>query len=158
MFTQKNEKLFFISHINQDSKILEYGSGESTLEIAKIAKSIVSVEHQPLWYSKTINLLSNNTNCKLLLKPPDKPYVEGGHCGTYDQFKNYVNAPISYAPYDIILIDGRARVACASKTKDLGINTTIVFIHDFDRPEYQEALRYLELIETVGTMAKFKIK
>ena len=37
-------------------------------------------------------------------------------------------------------------------------DNTIIFIHDFHREEYQEALNYLELIGQVGTMAKFKLK
>ena len=60
--------------------------------------------------------------------------------------------------FDIILIDGRARVSCSSICNKLSHDNTIIFIHDFDRPEYQEALNYLELIIQVGTMAKFKIK
>jgi hypothetical protein len=57
----------------------------------------------------------------------------------------------------VIFIDGRARVGCASICKKLGHKDTIVFIHDFERPEYQEALKYLELISVVDKMAKLKI-
>jgi hypothetical protein len=37
-------------------------------------------------------------------------------------------------------------------------SNTIIFIHDFNRNEYQEVLNYLELTDQVGTMAKFKLK
>ena len=156
MFTQKNEEDFFMSHINENSLILEYGSGISTNEIAKKCKSILSIEHQEEWYNKLKPQLLDN--CEIILKTPDLPYVEGGHCGTYDEFKSYIEAPLGKGPFDIILIDGRARVSCASITKSLSHDNTIIFIHDYDRPEYQEALNYLELIDQVGTMAKFKIK
>ena len=156
MFTQKNEEDFFMSQINEDSVVLEYGSGVSTKEIAKICKSITSIEHQEDWYNKLKNDLPNN--CELILKKPDMPYVEGGHCGTYEEFKSYIEAPLSKSPFDVILIDGRARVACASICNKLSHDNTIIFIHDYHRPEYKEALNYLDLIEQVDTMAKFKIK
>ena len=156
MFTQKNEEDFFMSHINENSLILEYGSGISTNEIAKKCKSILSIEHQEEWYNKLKPQLLDN--CEIILKKPDLPYIEGGHCGTYDEFKSYIEAPLSKGPFDIILIDGRARVSCASIAKSLSHDNTIIFIHDFDRPEYQDALNYLELIDQVGTMAKFKNK
>lgn len=156
MFTQKNEEDFFMSHINENSLILEYGSGISTNEIAKKCKSILSIEHQEEWYNKLKPQLLNN--CEIILKKPDLPYIEGGHCGTYDEFKSYIEAPLGKGPFDIILIDGRARVSCASIVKSLSHDNTIIFIHDYDRPEYQDALNYLELIDQVGTMAKFKLK
>lgn len=156
MFTDKNEEEFFFKEITKDSKILEYGSGISTIEIANKCKTIVSIEHQKLWYDKNISIIPKN--CELILKEPDLPYIEGGHCGTYNEFKSYIEAPISKGLFDIILIDGRARVSCASICYKLSHDNTIIFIHDFHREEYQEALNYLELIEQLGTMAKFKIK
>jgi hypothetical protein len=156
MFANSKEQDFFLSHINSNNKVLEYGSGESTLEIAEIAKSIVSVEHQPLWYNKLINLIPNN--CKLLLQTPNKPYTEGISCGTYEEFKSYINAPIQYRPFDIILIDGRARVECAKICHLMSHKETIIFIHDFDRKEYHVVNGILKLVSQAHTMAKFKIK
>lgn len=157
MFTNKAEETFFMSHINKDSIVLEYGSGESTSEIAVKCGSIVSMEHQKKWYNKNIRIVPKN--CELILKKPNNlNYKEGGDCGSYDDFKDYIETPLTKAPFDIILIDGRARVACASICKQLGHKDTLVFIHDFERVEYKKALKYLELITMVGNMAKFKIK
>lgn len=156
MFTQKDEELFFIKHLNKNQKVLEYGSGESTIEIANKISTLISVEHQKKWYDQLITSVPKN--CNLLLKEPNLPYVEGQHCGTYEEFKDYIESPLNFKPFDLILIDGRARVSCASICKDLGHKDTLVFIHDFNRPEYKEALNYLILEEEVGTMAKFKIK
>lgn len=156
MFTEKNEEEFFFNEINENSKVLEYGSGVSTTEIANKCKTILSIEHQENWYDKMKNEIPNN--CELIFKNPDLPYTEGGHCGTYEEFKSYIEVPINYGPFDIILIDGRARVSCASICHKMSHENTIVFIHDYHREEYQEALNYLELINQVGTMAKFKVK
>lgn len=156
MFTNPNESQFLLSSINNNTKVLEYGSGESTLEISNICKEIISIEHDKNWYNKNIDKLPNN--CKLFLIEPNLPYTEGFHCGTYEEFKDYIEYPKRFSPFDVIFIDGRARVGCSSICRLLGDENTIVFIHDFNREEYQESLNYLELIDMVGTMAKFKIK
>jgi len=156
MFTTQAESAFFFAEIDKNKKVLEYGSGQSTIEIAERCKEIVSIEHQEEWYNK--NILTKPSNCEILLRKPTLPYSEGGHCGTYDEFKDYIEAPLSKIPYDVIFIDGRARVPCASICNKLGHKDTVVFVHDFERPEYQEVLKYLELISVVEKMAKFKIK
>lgn len=156
MFTTTQEKNFLFSFININSKVLEYGSGESTFEIANICKEIVSMEHNKVWYEKNIGRIPKN--CNIFLIEPTLPYTEGFDCGTYEQFKDYIEYPTKFSPFDIIFIDGRARVGCSSICKLLSHKDTIVFIHDFDRQEYQESLKYLELLDMVGTMAKFKIK
>jgi len=156
MFTKQNEEDFFMSHVNRNSLVLEYGSGVSTKEIAKKCKFITSIEHQEVWYNKLKNELPSN--CELILRTPDLPYVEGVHCGTYDEFKSYIEASLNKGFFDVILIDGRARVSCASICNKISHDSTIIFIHDFDREEYKECLNYLELIDIVGVMAKFKLK
>lgn len=155
MFTTKNEEEFLKKEINNQSKVLEYGSGESTKELASICKTIVSIEHQEDWYNKIISILPNN--CKLLLKKPNSP-EQWPDDGTYEQFKDYVDEPLKYGTFDVIIIDGRARVACASICNKLGHKDTIVFIHDYFRKEYHIAEKYLTLVDRVETMAKFKIK
>ena len=109
-------------------------------------------------------------NCKYLFKPPSVGGAgeKSDEENKYIDFKEYVDAPIGYGPFDIILIDGRARVACASKCHLLGHKNTIVFIHDFTTPDspyynptrdyYVKSLEYLEYIENTMTIAKFKIK
>ena len=92
MFTTKEEQDFFMDHLSKNIKVLEYGSGGSTKEIAKLVDSIVSVEHQFSWYNQLINEVPDN--CKLILKVPDIEYTEGGDCGTYEQFKSYIESPI----------------------------------------------------------------
>jgi hypothetical protein len=156
MFTNLKEQEFFLKHLTKEDNVLEYGSGESTLQISKLVKTIVSVEHQQQWHEKIAKTAPEN--CKLILSKPDLPYIEGNEDGTFDEFKTYVFSPIDYAPFNIILIDGRARVSCSSICNRLGNKDTLVFIHDFHRPEYEEALKYLELLEKCDTMIKCKIR
>ena len=155
MFCSKKESAFFLSHIDKTHRVLEYGSGSSTIEISALCKNITSVEHSFMWYKKLKRQHIPNLN--LIFEAPDKECLPPDD-GTLEQFKTYIHAPLKYAPFDIILIDGRARVECAKLCKKLGHKDTLVFIHDFERPEYHEALEYLHIIETVERMSKFKIK
>lgn len=156
MFTSKEEQDFFMSHLDENTRVLEYGSGESTIEISKIVKKIVSIEHQKVWYDKVKSI--SPSNCDLILQIPDEVYDEGGLDGTYEQFKSYINSPVGMDTFDIILIDGRARVECAKVCSKFSNENTIIFVHDFFREEYQEIKNFLDIVEIKGTMAKFKIK
>lgn len=161
MFTNsKSESDFFISHINDQHRVLEYGSGESTIEISKLCKFILSIEHNANWYNKVRSVISDNIN--ILLKESNEQFIEGFADGSYDQFKNYITSPLEHGPFDIILIDGRARIECAKFVKNVAHENTIVFIHDFtsrlEIDNYKEVFNYLDLIESVGDMSKFKIK
>jgi hypothetical protein len=156
MFVSNDEETFFFSFLKDDLTVLEYGSGKSTTQISQKVKHLVSVEHQKQWFEEVIKAIPKN--CSLMLKEPSELYIEGGQDGSYSQFKDYIEAPIEQGPYDIIFIDGRARVGCASVCHLMSHENTHIFIHDFHRPEYQEALKYLELKQRVGEMALFKIK
>lgn len=155
MFMTEEESEYFLSFINSSCRVLEYGSGESTNEIGSRCRSLVSVEHQKEWFDKVSTGALHN--CTLLYNPPDLPYREGSSDGTYEQFLSYVTAPVEYGPFDVVLLDGRCRVACAKLVKTHW-PTAKVFIHDFEREEYQEVLNSFELIKLVGKLARLNAK
>ena len=45
------ESFFLLSNIKKSDRVLEYGSGYSTLEISKNCKFILSIEHDEVWYN-----------------------------------------------------------------------------------------------------------
>jgi len=162
--TERAETDFVHSAIDSQSKVLEYGSGRSTINLSHIAKSVVSVEHQKAWYDELKPTLPENV--ELLLSEPDLDYIEGphenqrseGNDGTYEEFKTYIKAPLSSAPYDVVIIDGRARVECAKLCTKLCHDESYIFVHDFERDEYQSIMKILEHVGSVGRMFKFKVK
>lgn len=156
MMMSQNERQILIKNINKDHLVLEYGSGASTLEIAKLCKHVTSIEHNLQWYNKV--KAEKPDNCDLILAEPDLPYIEGRHDGTYEEFKTYVNSSLNKGLFDIILIDGRARVACASIMKKVAKKDSLIFIHDFERPEYKDALNYLEIISLCERMVVTRLK
>lgn len=146
------EKEFLFSHFTKKQKVLEYGSGKSTAEIASKVKKLVTMEHNNEWYERVNESLPKNAT--IIFAPPPNP-CRPPNDGSRKEFKSYIEYPINIAPFDIIFIDGRARVACASICNRLSHKDTIIFIHDWDREEYHKALKYLVWMDQVGTMAKF---
>ena len=54
---------------------------------------------------------------------------------------------------DVVLVDGRARVACALTALPLLSAQGVVVIHDFTwRPYYNAVLEAFERVQTVGTL------
>jgi len=125
-----------------------------------LVKEIVSIEHQKKWFKKIKKIIFNNKikNIFVYLIEPNEVCKEGGDDGNLKQFQNYISFPLGEGKFDIILIDGRARVECARVAKKISNENTLIFIHDFNREEYQSVLEFLKVISFCDTMYLFKIK
>ena len=162
MYAFPEEKDFFLKHLNKKQNVLEWGSGSSTAVIAEKVKSVVSIEHNREWYGTVSKNLPSNA--KLHFVPPKYQHdwrVDGD--GSPDNFKKYISYPVELGnKYDLILIDGRARVKCASVCSKISKEDTMIFVHDFSDERisegYDKMYEYLELIERVRSMALFKLK
>jgi hypothetical protein len=157
---------FFIKHLKPEHRVLEWGSGASTLEIAKHVKQIFSIENNLTWFGKIVGKVPDNAK---VFYVPFNTEEGPGEDGSYEQYKDYVDAGIdlanNYGKFDVIFIDGRARVACAAICEQIGHKDTLVFIHDYNHPnpkylrsEYFPAEDHLNRLDGELTMWKFNIK
>lgn len=162
----KGEEDFLFEHLSKDMDVLEWGSGRSTLAIAKRVRSLVSIEHYHGYYIATKKLLNQNkiTNVQLLFLPANNQPV-GESDGSYEDFTDYINA-VNDKRFDLIFVDGRARVACARKALELLRNHSngLIFIHDYRhpkeiyrRPEYEVVETFLTPIKKVFAMQSFHV-
>jgi predicted O-methyltransferase YrrM len=87
-------------------RMLEFGSGRSTLWFARHVNTLVSVEHNPLWYERVEALLKEQQlkNVTYLKKS-----IEGSPA-------EYALVPGQFEDnsLDVILVDGRLRDECAN--------------------------------------------
>ena len=162
MYAFPEEKEFFISHLNKNQNVLEWGSGSSTKVIAEAVKSIVSIEHNKNWYDKVIKDLPKNATLYHVPSKYHHDWRKDGD-GSPDNFKNYISYPLELGnKYDLIFIDGRARVQCASVCSKISKEDTMIFVHDFSderiKAGYGKMYEYLDLVEKVQFMALFKLK
>lgn len=130
-----------------NAKVFEYGSGSSTVWLAKRAGHITSVEHDPLWFSYLKDYGALPANVSLLNVPTDTDEERDESCrsgrrGDEDKcFGNYVHAITKQGKlFDLIVIDGRARVACLRLAKDYLAEGGIILFDNAGRKRYQTAL------------------
>ena len=170
MVNNDEEQQLLFSHLNPKMRVLEFGSGSSTLAIAKRVKRLISVEHNEGFYKSTLKTLQDNQikNVGLFHVPANAEPI-GPDDGTAEGFADYIALPMKYAAnekFDLIFIDGRARVACAKVSVDNYLKPGgIIFIHDYGhpkeeyrRPEYEVVEEFLTLEKKEFTMAKFSVK
>jgi predicted O-methyltransferase YrrM len=86
--------------LNPDWKILEFGSGMSTMWFAKRCHRVVSVEDNELWYLKVKKMLEEHgvTNVEYKFKNTNEYHILDEYTDGY---------------FDFILIDGVQRDKCA---------------------------------------------
>lgn len=155
------EQNFLLEALNPDMTVLEIGAGLSTFLIAKRVKKVISIEHNKEWYDE-INK-SKPENVELYHIPQNSEPKQEYSDGTYEDFKDYCDFILGIPElFDVVFIDGRARVDAAKfAVKSLKENG-VIFIHDFGhtdpkyrRNEYDCVLDFLELVGQEFTMAKF---
>lgn len=165
----EKEKKFLIKHCQKCNNYLEFGSGGSTFLVLlnTAIKNITSIESDPNWISyleKWDFIINKEKEERLKFK-----YINIGKVGflgipkdpeAKNLYPSYSNEIFKEEKnFDFVFIDGRFRVACALQTiLNCNKNTTIL-IHDFNnREEYHCILKYLDILDTMDTMAIFKIK
>jgi len=85
--------------LNKQSRVIEFGSGMSTLWFAERSGSVVSIESDPFWLNKVEALLQQRgiTNVDLRLRAPEEIADVDG---------------IPDSTFDFVLVDGPSREAC----------------------------------------------
>ena len=160
---------FFIERLSQANFYLEYGSGGSTVEAARMRKRFLSVESDPL-YLKAVR-----KKIESLGAPPDaiihanvgvveywgRPFIKRRSRARIAKWANYASLPwtkLSERP-NLILVDGRFRVHCALFCIRALKDDFEILIDDYaDRPHYREVERFARLDRVVGNMAAFRPK
>ena len=133
--------------LKPDMTMLEWGSGGSTVEFSPLVKKYYSIEHIKEWYNKVdieikVRKLNNVVN---ILLEPDLPRTIPTK---YEEFKSYIEKIDELDEmFDVILVDGRARVQCAERAIKYLKKDGVILVHDyFRRPQYHslEKLFYIE--------------
>lgn len=122
-------------------RILEWGTGYGTLYFASMYPSFeswVSIEHLCGWARKIDSL---KTHPRLQIIHVDACNNSGWRSalipdGSYGDFADYIEYPALLEPFDLILVDGRARVACLEKAPHYLNGAGATVLHDANRSLY----------------------
>ncbi|MHC8383805.1 O-linked N-acetylglucosamine transferase, SPINDLY family protein [Pseudomonas sp. LB3P14] len=153
---------------SEASVILEYGSGGSTIIAARMPdKSVISVENDARWAK---DMQAWIANAALPSRPVIYP-IDVGETGQWARPKNarawkkFHTYPLKvwdepfFQQPDVILIDGRFRIACFVTAYLRATKPMIVLFDDYlDRPHYHVVERLLAPTEFVGRMARFDVR
>lgn len=147
---------FLKKYLNSNMRVFEWGSGGSTIFFSILCRSVVSIEHDKLWFKKIKKeifgrflkniKIENVLPQKLSRKKKDNILFQS--CDS--KFKDYsfeiycekiLDFPNNY--FDIIFVDGRARNGCIKcaigKLKKGGI----IILDDSQRKEYSAGIEML---------------
>lgn len=134
---------------------LEWGAGSGTEFFTNYISEDckwISVEHNQEW-AESVAERNKKPNVSIVFKGPNHESTPGIYYGlvdyrindgTYEDFKDYIEYPSEHAPYDLILIDGRARTQCLRKSVDLLSKEGIVILHDANRVQYHEGFKHYQ--------------
>lgn len=167
------EVSYFERKIKQSSIYFEFGAGGST-KLACYANKNMTI------FSVDSNLdfllqIMHNDSCvrdrysdgQLFMYIADIGEVrEWGypiynHSKAFEEYSMSIIKGYSANPSDIdlVLVDGRFRVACVLQTLLVTSRDTLILVHDFfNRPEYFIVLLYVDVVDRVDTLAALKRK
>jgi len=117
--------------LSPDSKVFEWGSGGSTIWLARRVGHLVSIEHHTGWYNRVRAVLEeealDNVDLKLFTGPP-----------YYAAIRQY---PDNF--FDFISIDGRQRVDCVREAIHKVRPGGMLLFDDSQRDRYQSGITLL---------------
>lgn len=163
-----NEEIEFLDRsLSPRDRVWEWGSGSSTLWLSERCKRVTSVEHKRHFAANVI--AAAPANLSLLYVPVDATYIEGTEDdGDLQTFRHYVQC-YNGGDIDVVLFDGRARVACAQQVAEhstFGPHPGMkFFLHDCDRAQYDPIWRddeakgwraWFDPVERVGSLLLMK--
>jgi hypothetical protein len=136
----KSANLILASYLRDSDAGLEFGSGKSTIWLARRVATLTSVEHNREWYEKVAVLLNEQEldNVTLLLIEADPQEGSRSRWNAYiDVIKEFPDDSL-----DFVLVDGQHRDACANaalpKIKSCGLlildNANRYLPHGSDSP------------------------
>jgi hypothetical protein len=140
---------------------LEFGSGGSTMIADRLGVPTVSIESDR-FFARTISSALKGTTVSVvpvyigftgewgwpLLKRPTPSRIA--------RWRRYVETGFERSSPDLILIDGRFRVACGLEAARRTNGATVIVDDYFNRPHYRSMESYLGPPERVGRAAIFK--
>lgn len=129
-----------------NARVLEYGSGASTVWLGRRSGSVKSIEHDPTWFSLVQERTRAFSNIEIILKEPKLAPSKEGYTSTKDGFEGLcfreyaceVESASNF--YDLIIIDGRARNDCLKVAKSHLSKGGLILFDNTLRRQYRDAI------------------
>lgn len=125
---------FLETYIQADSRVLEFGSGGSTIWLASRAGQLISIEDNESWSNRIPRL----GNVDLRVIPCTGDWYHDGVESLYS------TAAVNDGRFDVIVIDGKARVDCAREALGLVNPGGLIVLDDLHDTLIEPAISILK--------------
>ena len=128
---------------NRQINVFEWGSGASTVWLSRRVKHVISVEHDEYWAVTMTKELETRdiNNVSLHLYPAldiKSPKVRSGKKGFSNlDFSQYTQAINEFQGFDLIVIDGRARIDCWEEARKHINKGGLIVLDNCNRKRYK---------------------
>lgn len=113
---------FIVERITKNMRVLEYGSGSSTLWLASNAGDVVSIENDPVWYDKISMRLPDNARIILTA-----------------EMDSYIPKQNEHGLFDILIIDALgSRISHAKNSINILSDDGVVIWDNTDGTDWNE--------------------
>ena len=163
----------FYKYLSKCENYLEFGCGGSTYQacLKENIEKIYSIESDKKWIEKVESEILKKSDksgrIRFIYNEMHSPPNSWGHPGinaTEKQMKNYSSrltnlTEAEISELDLILIDGRFRVACCLKCYDLISDDCFVIFDDFlNREHYHIVLDYFDIVDKTSNQTMVVLK
>ena len=164
-FMSETEKALFKKSLERAARYFEFGSGGSTVWACQAGLTVHGVESDAAWVDGLKQRLGETCQVHAEDIGPTKEWGFPVSDAARHRFPNYSEAIHRHdQAFDLILVDGRFRVACVLNAIRHTLNVadqpgeTRLFIHDFwNRRHYHAVLEFLVEEESAETAGVFRI-
>jgi hypothetical protein len=148
----------FTQYRDKSRSYFEFGCGGSTVFCDSPQRKSKSVDNNPEWLEKIRPLVGQTTE---LIYVNTGPVVEYGNPVNPNEITGFANYSLTFqsrdATTDLVLVDGRFRVACALQVA-MSDYTGPVLLHDAQRPEYQPLFKFFTILERAENLVALRVK
>lgn len=141
----------WLSLLDANTRYFEWGSGFTTRTSGDIVRRVVSIEGSRDWYKHMLRTGG--------VKHTRLRYVDIGKTKAFSWPLNrslghrYIHAIDEHGMQDVVLVDGRFRVACALAAFHHLAPGGKILMHDFQRTEYHMILEFYDKEQEVDSLA-----
>lgn len=130
---------FVAQHLAPGARVFEFGGGGSTLWLGPRTSEVVCVEHNPDWFDALQTVVAPHV--RLIMAPPMKDGLIPSEAEEGVYFDDYVKTICAEndQSFDLVIVDGRARLACLTASLDKVRRGGMLLLDDSDRPRYRRA-------------------
>jgi hypothetical protein len=123
---------FLESLEGKDLRVLEFGSGASSVWLTQRFAQVRSIEHDPQWAARVraqgADVVLADPGGSLWHGPPDSEYLQAGRVG---------------APFDVVFVDGMARLTCVEHIDEFVRPDGLVVVDDTDVEQMSQVRQQL---------------